>query len=308
MTVRSMPLERKRAIAGRMFVYPWVVGFLIFYLRPLIMSIYFTLSDIAVTKDGFVVKYSGFKNYVNLFVSDQNYVRNLITSLVVMLQQVPLILIFSLFVAVILNQEFRGRFIARSAFFLPVVLTSGALVYVLMGDLSAQHTGGQFTGGAAADAMPMISNLDFGGLLLSIFATNDNLYPVVRFIVEIMDQVFIIIWKSGVQILIFLAGLQSINSSVYEAADVEGATGWEKFWKITFPMISPIIVVNVVYTTIDSFTDYNNAMLRNIVDTTFRNGLYAYGSTMAWVYFIFVIAVVSIIIALISRNVFYMND
>lgn len=308
MTVRSMPLERKRAIAGRMFVYPWVVGFLIFYFRPLIMSIYFTLSDIAVTREGFAVKYSGFKHYVNMFVSDQNYIRNLINSLANMLQQVPLILIFSLFVAVILNQEFRGRFIARSAFFLPVVLTSGALVYVLTGDLSAQRTGGQFTGGAAADAMPMISNLDFGGLLLSIFATNDNLYPIVKIIVEIMDEVFIIIWKSGVQILIFLAGLQSINSSVYEAADVEGATGWEKFWKITFPMISPIIVVNAVYTTVDSFTDYNNSMLRYIVDMTFRNGLYAYGSAMAWVYFIFVIAVVSIIIALISRNVFYMND
>jgi ABC-type sugar transport system permease subunit len=298
--LKRASLEGQKAMAGRFFVYPWVVGMLLFFAKPLVESVIYSFQELEITDKGLVSTFVGTKNYVYAFTRDPAFMDTLLRTISTIIVDLPLVVLFSLFAAVMLNQEFRGRGLVRSAFFLPVIITSGALVYVLKSDM----TSAQVNTEAVKSAMPMVQNLDFKQMMLQV--TNNIRF--VQPLIDVMDRVFIIIWKSGVQILIFLAGLQSISSDLYEAANVEGATGWESFWKITFPMISPIIVVNVVYTIIDSFTDYNNEMLLYILNTAFAKIQYAYSSTIAWVYFVIVFGVLLAAVGLLSRKIFYMND
>lgn len=300
MRLKRASLEGQKALAGRFFVYPWVIGMLLFFIKPLVESVIYTFNELKITKAGLESTFVGTYNYVYAFTRDPAFLATLSKTVTVMALDLPLVVLFSLFAAAMLNQEFRGRGLVRSAFFLPVIITSGALVFVLKSDM----TSAQVNTEAVKSAMPMVQNLDFKQMMLQV--TNNIKF--VQPLIDVMDRVFIIIWKSGVQILIFLAGLQSISPALYEAADVEGATGWESFWKITFPMISPIIVVNVVYTIIDSFTDYNNEMLIYILNTAFAKIQYAYSATISWVYFLIVFGVLLAIIGIISRKVFYLND
>ncbi|MGE5558419.1 MAG: carbohydrate ABC transporter permease [Bacillota bacterium] len=299
---KTVTLEGRRSRAGRIFVYPWVIGFIFFVLRPLVQSICFTFNSMEITDTGFSLSWRGFDHYMRAFTSDDRFPRYVLQALSSVSLELPLIVLFSLFMAVLLNQKFKGRVFIRGAFFLPVVITSGALVYVLQGDL----VNGQLTGQAASSALPMVSNLDFSRVLNIIFANMTWVRP----FIDVMDRVYIVIWRSGVQILIFLAGLQSISPELYESSDVEGATAWEAFWKITIPMISPIIVLNVIYTVIDSFTDWNNPVLRYIInDVAFGGQLdYCYASALSWIYFGIVLTFLGIILAVLSRKTFYIND
>jgi ABC-type sugar transport system permease subunit len=213
-----------------------------------------------------------------------------------MFSSLPLILLFSLFAAVLLNKKFKGRGFVRSVFFFPVIITSGALIYVLKTETTAIQS--------ARGASVMLKNGDIQRLLAMMLKNG----AVVNAITALFDNVFVIIWKSGVQTLLFLAGLQAIPTSLYECADVEGATGWEKFWKITVPMVSPVLLINVVYTTVDAFTDYNNSLLRYAVTCIFGNIQYTYGTTIAWIYFTITFVVLLALVGLVSRRVFYVND
>ena len=209
-----------------------------------------------------------------------------------------MILFFSMFIAVLLNQKFKGRTFVRAVFFLPVVITSGALVYVLKSDIGI----GIANQAPNVMGMPMVLNTDFEDIFMKVLNNN---YELTQSLIGMMDRVFVIMWRSGVQILIFLAGLQSIPVSVHESAFVDGATAWESFWKITFPMLSPIIVVNLAYTIIDSFTDYNNEILRYIMNTTFGKLQFDLGATYAWIYFVFILIIISISLGITSRYAFY---
>ncbi len=298
-------LEGQKALYGRVFVYPWVIGFLVFVLLPVVESIMFSFSDVEVTKTGYVrhsLKEGLWANYTRAFNIDLQTKRLLVNSLINMATDLPLIILFSLFIAVLLNQKFRGRTFARALFFLPVVITSGALVRVLQYDLIPQ-----FTGGSTAESIPMVQAIDFGFVLRRLLPIQ-GAEGFINYIVALMGRIYQIIWDSGVQILIFLAGLQTIPKELYECASVEGATGWESFWKITFPMISPIILINIVYTVIDSFTDASNPMLQRIIGVAFGEVRYGYSAALAWIYFSFILVIVGILIGLISRRTFYMND
>jgi ABC-type sugar transport system permease subunit len=297
---KGVTLEAQNARAGRLFVLPWIIGFILFFARPLVESIIYTFSFLSLTDTGLKTTFIGLENYKNAFGADVNLMPMLGKSIASMLVDMPLIIFFSLFIAVLINQKFKGRAIVRSAFFLPVIITSGALIYVLNQDLGNTLA----TGEVASKGIPMIQTVDFKIILLRL----TNSIAFVQPIIDTIDRVYIIIWKSGVQILLFLAGLQSISPSLYECAEVEGAAPWESFWKITFPMISPIIIVNVVYTMIDSFTDYNNQVLRYILDLGFTQIKYGYSATVAWIYFIVVFLLLLFSIGIISKKVFYMNE
>lgn len=292
-------LEARKALAGRLFVYPWVIGFLLFLAKPLVQSVIYSFNTLRITKDGLLSTPVGLKNYSYVFSGDPKFMQYLITSVRTTIIDVPLIIFFSLFIAVLLNRKFRGRAVIRGIFFLPVIITSGALVYVLGNDVSTT-----FQGAAQTTGMPMVKAVNFQVLLSTVITYK----PAVDQIVAIIDRVYVIIWKSGVQILMFLAGLQAISPSLYESSDVEGATAWESFWKITMPMISPIIIINVVYTVIDSFTDYNNQMLRYILDITFLKIQYGISAAMAWVYFSVILVLLAVSVGIISKKAFYMND
>ena len=296
-------LAQRQARIGRIFVYPWLVGFMIFFAWPFIQSIIFAFSQLDVSPEGYKLTFVGLSNFIKALREDPNFIRYLTTEIGNIVVNIPLIIMFSLFIAILLNQRFRGRTLVRAIFFLPVVVMSGALIYILESNSLEQFNIGAQAGMAMSNSL-FLRGIDFRMFLVRITGNIPFLMPVINAI----DRIYEIIWKSGVQILIFLAGLQSIPSSLYEVAQVEGATSWEVFWKVTLPIISPIILVNVIYTVIDSFTDYSNDVLRYILEVAFRQLNHGYSAAIAWLYFLIVGVILLILIWIISKRVFYMNE
>jgi ABC-type sugar transport system permease subunit len=246
--------------------------------------------------DGLSPKFIGFTNYKYLLFENPNYIPMLTAAVKQMLTEVVIITMLSLFIATLLSQKFRGRTIYRAIYFLPIILTSG-VVYTMM----ANVTGLSSSGGNAYlfQSSGLRDILLQGGLGMSI----------VMRITGIVDSIFSLATKSGVQILLFLSGLQKIPASFYEAAQIEGANKWDIFWKITVPKISPIIFLNIVYTIIDSFTSYGssrggNQMMLAIQSMGFGKAMkFGVSAAMAWVYFIVIVIILLIAYQLIGRRV-----
>lgn len=293
---RTISYELQKAMAGRIFVYPVFLASIILFLYPLAQSLYITFCNYTITETGYKLSYIGLANYDNVLTQNAYFLDLLIKSLSSLVTATPIIIFFSLFVASMLNHEFRGRGFFRSVFFLPVVVTSGAFVYAFKVNL-----GGQQVAEAAKSSMSMLSNFD-----IRILLSNMNLPPnIVKYIIYLMDNMYLIIWRSGVQILLFLSGLQAIPISLYESANVDGCTPWESFWKITMPMIMPTVLVALVYTIVDSLMDYNNELLTFINIVTFKNVQYSLGTTMSWLYFIITFLVLIASSAIIGRFTYY---
>lgn len=288
--------ENKKRIIGMCFILPWFIGFICFFVKPCIQSFIFSFQKIFVSKKGFTTEFVGLDNFRHIFLVDPDFIRKLAESTRMMIFEVPLILVFSIFIAVILNQKFRGRMLARSLFFIPVIIASGIVIELLKQDILAQSISS-----AATVYMFQSTNVE---VILKQMGMNIQL---VNFIVEVINYIFDLSWKSGIQILLFLAALQTIPGSMYEASSIEGATAWESFWKITMPMISPMILVNIVYTIVDSFTDYRNVTMQKILSAadSFR---YELSSAMAWSYFAIVSIILVIVLKQVSKKVFYIVD
>jgi ABC-type sugar transport system permease subunit len=295
--VKRLALEQKKALWGFIFVLPWLLGFIFLFSIPLIQSFQFSLSHLSMAVEGYRTEYAGLSNYREALFTHPTFNRIFVESISNMLVNVPLIILFSLFSATLLNQKFRGRILARAIFFLPVILASGALSVVSSNDFLSNVVGsvGQDEGG------------NFSGLRsfeLENWMFQSGMSPVIiQYLTGAVDRIYEIISSSGVQILIFLAGLQSISPSIYEAAKMEGATGYEIFWKITFPMMSPLILTNVVYSIIDAFN--NNKMTRLLNTTAFEVLDFSLSAAMAWMYFAVICLILAVFTALISRKVFY---
>ncbi|MGO4182578.1 ABC transporter permease [Paenibacillus sp. FSL A5-0031] len=294
---RTLSLERKKEIYGVLFVTPWLLGFVLLMVIPFVQSLQFSFHKLTLNSEGYSLQYVGLENYRNIFFVDAWYVRSLTEAVTVMALNVPLIIFFSLFTATLLVQKFRGRMLARAIIFLPVVLASGVIAKLDNGNFLAQ-----MIGSASTDMEGNYSGLrsiELRPLLFQAGLSRD----IVEYLTSAVDRIYQIISSSGVQILIFLAGLQSISPSLYEAAKMEGATGYEAFWKITFPMISPLILTNVVYTIIDSF--YDNKMTQMIQDAAFGRLDFGVSSAMSWIYFLVISIILVVSTYLISKRVFY---
>lgn len=289
----------RQALFGRLFVLPWVIGFLLFFAIPLLRSLYFTFCSIEIQKTGYVTRFIGLENYKFAFTQDPEFLKTFTQSIQEMVFHVPIIVVFSLFVATLLNQKFRGRFLARAVFFLPVIVTSGVIMQLLKEDIFAQTIRE-----GSKQAVYMFKSSGIERILMEM-GLNAS---VISYFTNVINSIFDLSWKSGVQILIFLAGLQSIPKHLYEAAHVEGCTHWEAFWKITFPMISPIILLNLVYSVIDSFTDYGNGMMTLIYTQGIVQLRYANSSTIAWIYMLAIFLIIGIVNTVVSRKVFYAVD
>ena len=297
-----MTLERRNAVYGLIFVLPWLIGFILFFLTPVIQSLQFSFNELEVTTKGFKLNPKGFSNYINAFTADATYPREITTSLNNMATNVPIILIFSFFAAVLLKQKFRGNGLAKTVFFLPVILASGVFLKMQsqFGQATAEITASM---NESANAITLLQTFN-----LQNYMTEMGMPPnLIRIITTPINRIFQLISQSGIQIFIFLAGLHSISPSLYEACVIEGATGWESFWKITFPMISPLILVNMIYTVIDSFTAYNNTTLFYIYNEAFGKFHFGYSSALAWIYFLIIAGVLGIISFIASRLIFYQN-
>lgn len=297
---KKKTLAFKNAVAGYLFILPFILGFVLFLVIPLAQSLQMCFSDVNPDPGagGFTMTWAGLKNFRNAFLVDAEFVPALIKELLRMLGNVPSTLIFSFFVALLLNQNFKGRGAVRAIFFLPVILSSGVIVGIensntLLRDMQdvIEHTS---------------NDTSVTGVLESILVTTDNspISTMFNVVFSIINNVYDIAIASGIQIIIFLSGLQTISPSMFEAAKIEGCTAWECFWKITLPMVSSMILVNIVYTVIDFFLKSDNTVMEKISAEVGKLN-YGFSSAMAWVYFLCVVIALGIVSLIISRRVYY---
>ncbi|MBO5789292.1 MAG: sugar ABC transporter permease [Clostridia bacterium] len=298
-------LSTRKANMGWVFVLPFVIGLLALYLPIVLDSVWFSFNSISYQLDtttnvvSIVVTPEGF-NYYREAIANTGYLESLLNGVGALALNVPAIVIFSLFIAVILNQKMAGRAAFRAIFFIPVILATGMMetiesLDILSDSLETEESvfaSGEYSGFLGMfDATMMLSSMKVGGEL-------------VGYVLDLVTRVYELINDSGVQMLIFLAGLQSISPSIYEACQIEGATAWETFWKITIPMISPMILVNGIYTVIDSFTKGSNVVMK-FIDTVYNAPNRHLATAMSWIYFLVVLLLVGLVALIMSAFVFY---
>ena len=290
---KKVSLDSRKARAGYVFVLPFIVGIVLIYLPILIDSIWFSMS--AEPTYNFI----GLDNYVAAFTENPYFVTYLVSGMQQLVFEVPAVIIFSLFIAVVLNQKMLGRAAFRAIFFLPVIVSTGIMETINKSNLMDSVTsGGINDGSGSSGASEIISTLDVERLFANMKVGGE----LVTYVVSIVNNVYNIINYSGVQMLIFLAGLQSISPSIYEACRIDGATGWETFWKVTFPMISPMILVNAVYTIIDAFTRSQNPMTQYIES---YSESYCKATAMSWIYFLVIMLIIAAFAGIASTFIFY---
>lgn len=296
----SISLKGKRNIKGFFFVLPFLMGFVAFVLAPLVQSLIFSLSDLSITAGGYELNFVGLNNYRYSVFEHAEFNRTFVESFLDIIINLPAVIIFSFFAATLLNQKFKGRFLARVIFFLPVILLSGEEVGV---ELPGYAVAALENGALLGEGAEM-----FGGELIYSFLTDLRL-PVVfiDYIIDAVNRLPVIIENAAIPIIIFLAGLQSIPASLYESAEIDGATAWESFWKITFPLLSPLFMTNVVYIVVDSFTALDNPIVELIQSLAWGRGIYGATVAMSWLYFLAIGVVLIIIFIVLSRYVVFMD-
>ena len=293
-------LDKRKARSGWLFVLPFLFGFLTVYLPIIAKSIYYSFTNFYPARNEFV--FIKLENYQHALFKDTSFVTTLTEGLKQLVLDIPAIVIFSLFIAVILNQKMLGRAAFRAIFFIPVILATGLIDDVDAKNKSVTEVMGEQANvnGSGSSASDIISTIDIARLFESMKIGG----ALVEYVTSLVNDIYGIINRSGVQMLIFLAGLQSISPAIYESCSIDGATGWETFWKITFPMISPMILVNSIYTVIDSFTSSSNKVM-SLILSTYQAGKLTLSSAMAWVYFIIVILIIALVSAILSAYIFY---
>ena len=255
---------------GYLFIAPWIIGVCVFFVYAMARSLYFSFVDVKIGGAAgleFAALPNLFQNYINVFTTEVNFPITLGSFALSLVLQLPIIISFSLIIALLLNSKIRCRGIFRMIFFLPVIIATGPV----MNMLTAQ--------GAAT--VPMMSD----GSLLNLLSGLPQflLDP----ITDLFNSLILILWNSGIQILIFLSGLQKVSTTMYEAAKIDGANGWETFWKITLPTVKPIILLNSIYTVVALATGGTNEIIELIYSATYTTPWtkgYSYGMAFSWIY------------------------
>ena len=303
---KVVSLDKKKARAGWIFILPFLIGFVLVYLPIIWNSIFMSFNTVNMGgSGGYTLTWCGFENYQYALFTDPDFVQTLLTGLGELVFDVPAILIFSLFMAVLLNQKMVGRAAFRAIFFIPVILSTGIMETIegqnMMGTM--MEGTGSINGSETSASSAIVNAMDIEKLFSSMKVGQE----LVTYVTKMINEIYDIVNRSGVQMLIFLAGLQSISPAIYEACRIDGATSWETFWKITFPMISPMILVNGVYTIIDSFTTNSNTVMSFIQDVYKSGGSEGMvrSSAMSWMYFLLVMLILAAVAGIFSAYVFY---
>ncbi|MCS6828427.1 MAG: sugar ABC transporter permease [Caldilinea sp.] len=288
MTVRPLPhrllsLRTREALHGYAFIALWVIGFVLFTLAPLLQTFNYSLNRVVVTVTGVSLTYMGWANYTRALATDPAFGELLIGYAIETLVAVPIVLIFSMIIALFLNLRFRLKGLFRTIFFLPVVITSGPVIR----ELTEQ---GAATAPGVAETPAVVEFL----AQLPSALRNPVEYLLVSFI--------LILWFSGVQILIYLASLQKVDQGIYEAAAIDGASAWEIFWKITLPTLTTATVVNAVYTIVTLSHFSENKVVRYIYGQTYAlQGGIGYASAMSFLYFALMAVLLLIVYLFLTR-------
>ena len=292
---RTIPARRART--GFLFILPFIIGFIFFMVQPLIVSLQMSFSRYIINTGE--MTWNGTYNYNYAFNTDPDYNRMLVEEIGRMAINVIATLVMSFVVAVILNQKFKGRILCRVIFFLPVILSSGVLPGIETSSSSLNLLN------SMSQAMGDSSGVNISAALEDLLQVSGVGSGVFKVIFQMIDAIYDIVMASGIQIIVFLSGLQSISPSLYEAADVEGCSAWESFWKITFPMVSPLLLVNCIYTIIDFFMKNNNQVMEHI-NNIYMNGVrmdLGIAAAESWIYFGVAVAFIGISAFIISRAV-----
>lgn len=287
--IRSGRLAKREALTGLIFVTPYIIGAAIFLVFTMGTSFWYALNNIRITPLGRNLIYVGTGNFTQILFEDADFPIQLIDYLTSTVLSIPIIVVFALIISMLLNGKIRMKGIFRLIFFLPVIVVSGPV----MGMLTAQGAAQLSTIDSVAIANVLYNLIPYG------------LYPMVESIVELFDSMVLVLWYSGVQILIFLSALQKIDAGMYEAAKIDGGSGWECFWKITLPTLKPMILLNVIYTAVFISGNSTNSIImliqRSMFSGTKEKG-YGYASAMAWLYSLVVVLIVLIFAALLMNR------
>lgn len=299
---KKMTLIQKRAVTGLAFISPWLIGFLWFYGKGLIQVLRFAFSNMQMLDTGgYQLEFAGLANFRYALFQDASYNQILVRSIGDVLIDVPLIVFFSLFMAIILNGKLKGRTVFRAILFLPIILGSGAISTSLTLAREAVTDGVSAISPEAAAAASGLNVQHLMELLVNLgFAET-----LIDYLVAAVGRIFEIVQSSGVQIIIFIAALQSVPSSLYEVSQIEGATAYETFWKVTFPMVSPLIVTNVVYTIVDAFM--KSEVVEKAYDMAFNSYNWSVSVAMSLMSSLVICLILALVTKLISSKVFYYN-
>ena len=291
-------LSRQHSLWGWVFVSPWVIGITVFFLWPMVESLLYSVSRLSVTEQGFMKQFVGLDNYIYFFMKDSFFVPYLTESIGSMLPSVLIIVAFSTLIALVLKEKFIGRTAARAVFFFPLIIASGVVITILKNQVMMSSS-------SVSELAP--SYLFKAPNLVDVFTDFRIPEKILTSITTILNEIFDLTWNSGVQILLLLAAVNNIPASFYEVSEMEGATAWEKFWKITVPTISPTVLVVVIYTIIDTFTDYGNKVMQ-LFRSYYTNNNYAYSATIGIIYGVCILAMIGLVQLLSRKFVFYAND
>lgn len=301
---KKRSLSQRQALKGFLFIAPWLIGFIWFYARSLFMTIQFSFSEMIVNPGGgYTLDFVWLDNFIYAFRAHATYKQILTTSIGNMLVDVPLITFFSLFMAMLLNRKFRGRTLVRAIFFLPVILNADAIVDAI--SLSRVMMSGGISSASAEMAASSSGGMSIE-YYIQMFSSLGLPEVLIEYISGAVSRISDIINASGVQIIIFIAALQSIPGSMYEVAKIEGATAYETFWKVTFPMVMPHIITNIVYTVVDSFA--KSDVIELAYDTAFGPTMnYGLSSVFSLVSTVITCLILVLVCGLIQKRTFYYN-
>lgn len=290
-------LQKRKAISGYLFIAPFIIGFLVFMVKPFFQSLWMSFGTVELGAGEFNTTFVGTVNYKDAFTVDPEFSRLLVEEMGRMMAYTIAIIVFSFFISLILNQKFHGRALVRAIFFLPVILSSGVILGL--------ESNNQLMAQLAQTIEDTTTNISITGALEDILRTTGVGVRAFDTLFEIIDHIYDVALASGIQIIIFLSGLQTISTSMYEAADIEGCTKWESLWKITFPMISSLFLVNWIYTVIDFSMRSDNEVIKKIQKVMLDNLQYGPASAMSWIYFLVILVFVGITSLFISKRVYY---
>lgn len=283
-------LTRNKEKYGLMFISPWIIGLLLFFLLPVGQSLYYSFCDVKLTEGGLKTVFAGLKNYDYIINANPLYLGQMMESLRTIGYSLPVIVIISLIIALILNQKFKGRIFFRALYFLPVIIASGVVVELLFSVNSEDLM--------AAGVSDTVSNnmINFADIIMKLGISG----KVGDYLTIVFSSIFELVWSSGIQIILFISGMQSIPDSLYEAAKVEGCTKWEEFWFITLPMLSRIIMLVLVFTIVELLTTKTNGVM-SLALNAINNLEYGVGAAMAWLYFILIGLILAAVLYVLDR-------
>lgn len=279
-------IVHSQMFSGFLFLLPWLIGFFAFVAYPIIQTFVFSLSEVEVHPGEINTSFVGIDNYVKALINDGNFTKALSEYAMEIILYVPVITVISLILAMLLNSKLKGTGFFRSVFFFPVIITSGPVIKMFIDQ------------GVAS--FPGIEEL------INFSELSETLPQFLVDALQFLTSEFImILWFSGIQILVFMTGLQKMDKSMYEAAKIDGATKWEMFWKITLPALNPTIVLNVVFTVVmQSIFSLNPIItkIQNDMNATDGSGGYGYASAMAWIYFIVMLAILGLAVLIFKKH------